>query len=266
MEESQAIIERVRRINPQYQQLDLAVDASLSGLRPGQSVLARLNSRWDPYLREHWWPVGIGNNRLVIERPGDMHYEPGQVVNLLGIIGQPYKFRSKLRNVLLIAYDTPPIPLLMTIPMLLSNKVSVTLALLGTAARYTTQHLAPEVEVIVQNIDPQKDAGQENHERSKFEHLEWESSVMTIGWADQVFVAVAPDDEMHRFSEVLAFLGEKRSEIPENYLFGVFRPVLPCGVGACQACMMRLRGKKDKDTALICLDGPALDLTTVQLA
>jgi hypothetical protein len=53
-----------------------------------------------------------------------------------------------------------------------------------------------------------------------------------------------------------------RAEIPSNYLFGVFRPALPCGVGACQACMVRLRGGA---LPLACADGPALDMTEVIL-
>src|ERR1700712_3389992 len=69
MKESQAIIERVRQINPTHQQLHLTVEPSLSNLRPGQTGPARSGGRWDPYLREQWWPVGIGNNRLVVERP-----------------------------------------------------------------------------------------------------------------------------------------------------------------------------------------------------
>lgn len=256
MEETQVIIERVRRVNAQYQHLDLAVDKSVSNLKPGQSLLARTSTRWDPYLREHWWPVGIGNNRLVVERPGDIHYEPGQVIHVLGLVGQPYRFRRTLRNVLLIAYDTAPTPLLMMIPMLLSNRVSVALVLLGKATHYTTQHLPAELEVIV--------PGKADRMEGKFGHLEWKNSVMTIGWADQVFVVVAQDDELYRFGEVLQFFSEKRSEIPENYLFGVFRAVQPCGVGACQACMLRMKAK-NRDTALICMDGPAFDLTTVNL-
>ena len=127
---------------------ELAVDESLLKLKPGQSLLARLSERWDPYLREQWWPVNLTDNRLVIERPAEMRYEPGQVVSVLGLVGQPFRFRRALRNVLLIAYDRSPTPLLMTIPWLLSNNVSVTLVLLSKARDYNTQHLPAEAEVI----------------------------------------------------------------------------------------------------------------------
>lgn len=41
--------------------------------------------------------------------------------------------------------------------------------------------------------------------------------------------------------------------------FGVFQPELPCGVGACQACLVGLRGNTVRT---ICQDGPAIDLKT----
>jgi hypothetical protein len=245
MKETQAIIERVRRVNDTHQQLHLAVDASLSGLLPGQTVMARVAERWDPYLREQWWPVAIGNNKLVVERPSQFHYEPGQVVDVLGIVGQPYKFRRTLRNVLFIAYDTEPTALLMPIPSLLANRVSVTLLLLGSAAEYGTEHLPPEVEVI-----------QGDHE------MNWPNRVTTIGWADQVFVTVPQTDEMAIFRQIWALFRQLRAEIPDNYLFGIFRPVLPCGAGACSACMVRLK----EGVSLICADGPAVDLTGVPLS
>ncbi len=242
MKESQAIIERVRQVNPTHQQLHLTVEPSLSNLMPGQTVLARVADRWAPYLREQWWPVGIGNNRLVVERPVSETYEPGQVIDLLGIVGQPYRFRRTLRNVLLIAYDCEPTPLLMPIPSLLATKVSVTLLLLGSAARYETGHLPPEVEVIHGDAE-----------------LNWPNRVTTVGWADQVFVAVSPDNEQASFRQIWQLFGELRAEIPNNYLFGVFRPILPCGIGACSACCVRSQNV----VVPVCTDGPAFDLTEV---
>jgi hypothetical protein len=92
--------------------------------------------------------------------------------------------------------------------------------------------------------------------------LNWPNRVMTVGWADQAFVAVAPGDQLASFSQVWRLFNELRAEIPRQYLFGLFQPVLPCGVGACQACMLALHGQ---ESCLICADGPALDLTMVKL-
>lgn len=252
MKDTQAYIERIRQLNADYQQLELsAVDASLHHLKPGQSLLARLTERdaeverWDPYLRQRWWPVGVtAQGMLLIERPAHLRYEPQQFVELLGPIGQPYRFRKSLRNVLLIAYDTPPTPLAIMIPLLLRNQISITLVLLGDATRYQTGHLPPEIEVVRGNRE-----------------LEWPDMVMTLGWADQVFVAVNPDDELNRFAEVLRLIESRRTDIPQNYLFGVFQPTLACGTGACQACTLRLQA----GAKLACTDGPAFDLKQVVL-
>jgi hypothetical protein len=243
LKETQAIIERVRRVNSTHQHLHLAVDASLSRVLPGQTLLARVGNRWEPYLREQWWPVAIGNNQLVVERPVESSYQPGEVVNVLGVVGQPLKFRRTLRNVLLLAYDTAPTPLLMPIPRLLNDHVSVTLVLLGAASQYGTEHLPPEVEVI--------------HGGGS---MEWPNRVTTVGWADQVFVAVPPDTDLHNFALIRQLFAELRAEVPAAYLFGVFRPTLPCGVGACSACMIRLKGNT---LAFACTDGPAFDLNEV---
>ncbi len=246
MKETQAIIERITRLNEHYQRLHLAVDDHINELKPGQTVLARLlPERWDPYLREQWWPVALTPNTLVVERPGHLRYEPGQVVSLLGLLGQPFRYKRTLRNVLLIAHNTAPTPLVMSIEWLLGNKISVTLVLSGKAADYPTAHLPAELEV--QRAD---------------DNLQWPNRVMTVGWADQVFVTVAPDDELGHFARVLQIFRDLRAEIPKHYLFGVFQPPQPCGVGACQACLMPIKGA---DNCLICVDGPALDLTTVAL-
>lgn len=252
MKETSAIIERIRQVNSQYQQLELAmIDDALVRLKPGQSLLARLIDRnpeldrWDPYLREHWWPVGITPNKtLLIERPMTFQYEPQQFVSLIGPIGEHYKFRKSLRNVLLIAYDTEPTPLTIMTPQLQKNGISATLVLLGKARSYDTSHLPHSLEVIRGD-----------------DKMSWDGQVMTLGWADQVFIVVGQDDELFRFGEVMTMLREKRLDMPANYAFGVFQPVQPCGVGACSACMLRLKD----GFAPVCTQGPAFDLTRVVL-
>lgn len=244
MRETEAIIERVKRVNSDFQHIELAVDRYLTTLKPGQSLLARRYAdSWHPYLRERWWPVDIlDDGKLVVERPVDEDYQPGQLVNLLGLIGQPYRFRRTLRNVLLVAHNIPPTAMLLMVPWLLANKISVTMVLLGTARGYTTQHVAQEVEIVLGDDD--KDS------------LSWPNQVMTVGWADQVFAAVGHPGE---YKAVLDRFQERRNDLPPNYLFGVFDPMLPCGAGACYACVLQTR----KGNSLVCTDGPAYDLTQV---
>lgn len=251
MNETQAFVERIRRVNRDYQQLELAVDISLTNMRAGQAVLARHIDKdyelehWDPYLRELWFPVEIlTGNKILVERPAKTQYIPGQLFSLLGPVGQPFRFRRSLRNILLMVYHTPPSSLLMMLKPLLANDISVTMVLMGTAKDYDTQHLPEEVEIVRAEED-----------------LSWPDMVMTLGWADQVFVLVGQGDELSYFGQVMKLVQERRNDIPQNYIFGVFQNVLPCGVGACYACMLNTK----EGTKLQCLDGPAFDLTTLRL-
>lgn len=252
MNESRAIIQRVGKRNKQAQYVDIAVqDEALFSIHPGESLLVRFtsddpeNDDWHPYLREQWWVQGFTKDGLLrVELPVSHRYQPQQVISILGPVGLPYRFRKSLRNVLLIAYDTHPTPLTAMISQLLGNNISVTLVLLGVARQYETPHLPAEIEVI---------RGEDG--------LNWQDMVMTLGWADQIFVVAAQDDELMRFAEVYRLVQEKRIDIPKNYIFGVFQPLLPCGVGACAACMLRVDG----DLIPACSKGPAFDLTRVKL-
>lgn len=244
MKEFEASIQFIEAINDDYQHLELALEQDFEQLKPGQSLLVRKDNTFYPYLNERWWAVDIRKGNLIIERPIDEVYEIGQFMKVLGPVGQPFRFRRTLRNVMLIAYDTQPTPLLMTLPWLSANRISVTLVLVGNAAEYDTTHLPPEVEVVVGDED-----------------FNWSDQVMTVGWADQVFVTVNQDDELVRFYKVLARFSERRADIPKNYLFGVFQPKLICGSGACHSCVLRTQ----QSNSLICLDGPAYDLTQVKL-
>ncbi len=251
MRETQAYIERIKRVNRDYQRLELAVDRSLVNLRAGQALLVRRiekdyeTEHWLPYLRELWFPVEAQlSNILVVERPAQAQYAPGQLLSILGPVGQPFRFRRKLRNILLIAYHSPPAALLLMLPALLAKGVSATLILMGGARQYDTGHLPQELEIIQAEDD-----------------LTWQDMVMTLGWADQVFALVGPGEDIAHLGEIMRLIQERRNEVPPNYIFGVLQRPTPCGVGACQACMLSLRGA----VKLQCLDGPAFDLTTLRL-
>jgi NAD(P)H-flavin reductase len=250
MRETQANIERVTRLNAHVQRLHLSIEEPLNALKPGQTVLARRvyapqPEQWQPYLREHWWPVMVKPGEMTVDRPIYPAYDPGQTYSLLGPVGKPFAYKRTIRQVLMVAFDTLPSSLLMATSWLLSNKVNTTLVLSGKAADYPVTELPKELEVI-----PADD------------RLQWPNRVMTVGWADQVFVAVGQDDEIGRFKTVLETFKALRAEIPKQYLFGVSQIIQPCGVGACQACTISLHGG---EYALACLDGPALDLTTLHL-
>jgi hypothetical protein len=250
MRETLASIERVTRLNAHLQRIHLSIEEPLQALKPGQTVLARRNwgagpEQWQPYLREHWWPVTLKPGQMTVDRPAHLPYEPSQQYTLLGPVGKPFAYKRTIRQVLMLAYDTLPTPLLMSTEWLLSNKVNTTLVLSGQATDYPVSELPKELEVIRAD-----------------DKLQWPNRVMTVGWADQVFVAVGQDDEMARFKAVIELFKDLRAELPKQYLFGVSQIIQPCGIGACQACTISLHGG---EYLLACLDGPALDLMTLHL-
>lgn len=243
MKETEAIIERLRAVNSTHQHLHLAVDESLITIKPGQFLLVRVGDRWDPYLRVVWYPVDFQDGKLVIERPLTEKYDLGQTVNIIGPAGSTFLFRKGIRNILLVAYDCAPTPMLMILPWLTRNNIAATLVLLGEATKYETQHLPPEIEVIIGDSE-----------------LNWPDQVMSVGWADQIFVCVAQDDESYRFAQLLARIKERRNEVPKNYLFGIYQG-FACGIGMCDVCAIRT----EDGLKLACMKGPAFDLAMVKL-
>ncbi len=243
MRETQAIIDRVSLLNEHFQRLHLSVENLAGEIKPGHSLLARRDTReWEPYLRPRWWPSSINpaTNSFSVDLPTSTTYQQGEIIGLLGLVGEPFRHRRTLRHVLLLAVDTPPLPLLLSIPFLLSNSINVTLVISGSGLDYPTKLLPPEVEVI--QADDQ---------------LNWSNQVMTVGLADQVFVTVNPDRELERMETVWKVFHERRAEVPKLYLFGVMQSPIPCGVGACQACLLALK----EGLTTLCIEGPAVDLT-----
>lgn len=246
MNDLSAIIERVRRVSANVVRLDIAVEAPQRNLQAGQHFLARLTESWDPYLREPWIPIRAQRSSVTIERQtgrGQQPYQPGQVVHLLGPIGQPISLIETARTLLLIAYDATPAALLMLADVAIQRRIAVALALIGTARSYALEALPPEIE-IVRGADDGT----------------WPEQHTSLTWADQV-VAVAPPHDRSAYARLLETITQVRVEAAPGYVSGLFQPSLPCGVGACGACAIACQRRE----VLACVDGPALDLLNVTL-
>jgi hypothetical protein len=241
MRESQAIIERVRRVAANLQQLDLSVEAALQ-LQPGQSVFACSvdNEGWHPYLREQWIPIGAYSGRVAVELPAERVYAPGRVVSLLAPIGKPFPLRPNLQRMLLIVQNTMPTPVIFLASHLIANGIAVTLVLSGQATGYPLELLPAEVEILHGDSD-----------------WKWPDQVETLSWADQI-IALAPTyGYSESYSALLNVIRQIRQhDLPDQYLCGLFYHRLGCGTGACQVCQI----PGQHGDLLACLDGPALDL------
>ncbi len=245
MQEAQAIIERIRRVSPTLQRLDLAVDKAQREMSAGQLFLARTLDSFDSYLREPWIPVAHQANQLVFERPANRVYVPGQVINLLGPIGKPIPLLASSRTLLLIAFESTPAALLMLADTVLERGGAVTLVLLGRAQHYPVEALPEEMEVA---------------RAEDYDH--WAARDTMLRWADQVVAVAPPVFDLPAYARLLESIREVRLEPPADYALGLFHSPMPCGVGACQACLVSLNGG---ETAAACVDGPAFDLRTVKL-
>jgi dihydroorotate dehydrogenase electron transfer subunit len=246
MNDLSAIIERVRRVSANVVRLDVAVEIPQRNIQAGQHFLARLTESWDPYLREPWIPIKAQRSNITIERPTALNvqpYQPGQVVHLLGPVGQPIPLIETARTLLLIAYDATPASLLMLADIAIQRRLGVALALIGSARGYPLEALPPEIEIVRGNDDGS-----------------WPEQTVSLVWADQV-VAVAPPHDRSHYARLLETITQVRVEAASGYVSGLFQPSLPCGVGACGACAIACQRRE----VLACVDGPALDLLNVTL-
>lgn len=245
MQEAQAIIERIRRVSATIQRIDVAVEKIHREVNAGQLFLARTTDSFDPYLREPWIPVNSMGSTVTIERPANRLYAPGQIVNLLGPVGKPIPLRDSTRSLLLIAYDSTPAALLMLADVVLNRGGAVTLVLIGRARYYPLDTLRKEMEVVrIENSEA------------------WNERDKTLGWADQVVTVAPPTFNLPIYARLLEQIRQVRIEVASDYAYGLFHWPMPCGVGACQACLVRLTGGEENAA---CLEGPAFDLLTVSL-
>jgi dihydroorotate dehydrogenase electron transfer subunit len=242
MHQAQAIIERVRRVSATTQHIDVAVQKPHYNIAAGQLFLARMTESLDPYLREPWTPVRREGSTVIVERPVTQNFAPGDLVNLLGPVGKPIPLRDSAHTLLLVAYDSAPTGLLMLAETALAKGQSVALALVGAALNYSLEALPQEIEIIRGNADNA-----------------WPNQSETLRWADQIVAVAPPPFDVGHYTDLLNALREVRIEVPANYIYGLFQPPMPCGVGACQACLVRC----GREEISACVEGPAFDLLSV---
>lgn len=247
MRETQALIERVRRVSDDVQRVDIAAEPALAHLEPGQSLFVRPLEQpgWDPYLRDQWIPVSIEPGRVVVEIATERDVTPGTVLSVLSPVGRAIPFRSGLLHLLLIADDALPTPFIHAARALTGGGVEVTLLMHGAARRYPLELLPPEVEVLHGG-----------------EHWSWPDQVEVLNWADQVLVLAPVERQLEVYERLYNTVAQLRSyNIPDGYICGMFAHTLACGAGACGVCMI----PSGKDL-LTCVDGPAIDLKRVRMA
>jgi hypothetical protein len=227
--------------------LALAVDPSLEQTQPGQVLLVRVDETWDPYLREVWIPVDFDDEEglLTIELPLGRNFSPGDVVSIIGPIGEPFPVKRDIQHLLLVAQDYVPIRLFFLMNQALRTGVNVTLILTGDAQEMYPINLLPPALEVIQSVIA----------------TSWADQDQTFLWAEQVFDITSPALMDDYYAMLLHAAQKSRHALPEGYLHGIFDLPLPCGTGACMACMVRSRD----GNRLACVDGCAFDLARIKL-
>lgn len=244
MRQTHAAIERIIRLSADLTRVELATD--FGSIMPGQYLLVRPRDAWEPYLRARWELVRVAGGLLSIDHPADAldpSFMPGVTVDVLGPCGKPIPARQGAERFLLIVQDAPLSPLLAFIEAQIENERAVTVVLEGDEAqRYPLGELPPQVEVL--------------HAPGAWGWLEQQE---TIKWADQIVALAPPHQALQRYGDLWKTITQLRAPRPADFAWGMFRPPVLCGVGACGACLVN--GKRGDIHA--CTDGPALNLATI---
>lgn len=184
-------------------------------------------------------PYGRGSHWLISQ-------QPGQILNVLGILGNHYEIGPRSTHLLMVAGGVGAAPLRMLSELAISQGKSVTY-LLG--ARTADQLLgAAELPAAVEYVIATEDASAG--------HSGFVTDLVPkyLNWADQIFTC-GPTPMMAALRTVV--LANRIGRKPSVQI-SVER-TMACGVGACLGCVVETkRGMKAS-----CVDGPVFDMEMV---
>jgi len=237
-------------IVPQVHLLWLEAPEIAPAARPGQFVMVRCGASHDPLLRRPlsihrvaearqiallFGVVGRGTGWLSRRREGD-------VVDLLGPLGNGFSIQPSARSLLLVAGGIGVAPLVFLAAEALDTGHDVTLLSGAQSAtgQYPGSLLPPKARLVTATED-----GSEGLRGVVVDHID-----DYVGQADQVF-ACGPV-AMYRSMAEKQCLTKRPVQISLETMMG-------CGLGACYGCGTRTR----KGTRMVCHDGPVFELGDV---
>ncbi len=201
-------------------------------LAPGQLALARLAGTFDPYLSQPLFPALIAAAGFAVDLAPEAallrFIFPGSILDVLGPIGAAVPEGPPRSRVLLIA-DANPAPLLPFAARAIEAGGTATLLL---ASRYPLDALRPEIELRIGDLPALL---------AEFAPA-----------ADLVFIHTQPN--LHQ--ALAQCLRDARIFSAAESVRALIAGPLPCGVGACGACVVHTaRGWR-----LACTEGPFFSL------
>lgn len=228
-----------------------------TSLRPGHfvDVLCRVEGSFDPLLRRPYSifrtdpqantltlmvrPFGRGSAWLAKRSVGD-------VLDVLGPLGNTFEIRPKSRNLLMVAGGVGVAPLVFLSDFAIARDLNVTF-LMGSAnaaGLLATSHVPSVVEYLVATDDGS--AG--------YHGFVTELVPEYVGWADQIF-SCGPEA---MFRSLRDAANPHRREGKPTIQVSVER-TMACGLGACLGCVVET--KRGMRTS--CVQGPIFDMDDV---
>ncbi len=225
--------------------------------KPGQFVMVRCGPAWTPYLRRALFPVDMRDDSLAlwIDSLADeglawlSRRKVGDSLDLIGPLGKGFSLQPQQRRLLLVAEASHVAPLLALMQMQLARQGSVVLLLQGQTATdlLPAAALPPSVEYYTATHDGS--AG----DADVLDAL----LARAVPWADALAAAGS--------APFLRRLQRRMAEIRPNPYRGFAQAVapvpLPCGGGACLACLV----ETGRGHHRACQRGPVFDLTELAL-
>lgn len=229
----------------------------LHACRPGQFVMLRCGPSWIPYLRRALYPVDMGENSLAlwIDSVADegmawlSRRKTGDVLDLLGPLGKGFALHAQQRRLLLVAEAAHVAPLLALMQLQLGRQGSVVLLLQAprAAALLPPGALPPSVEYYTATDDGSAGSA------DALDGL----LASAVPWAD-LLAAAGSASFLRRLQRRI---GEVRPEPYRGFAQAVAPVPLPCGGGACLACLV----DTGRGYHRACQRGPVFDLAELAL-
>lgn len=229
----------------------------LLACRPGQFLMLRCGPAWTPYLRRALFPVDASGHSLAfwIDSLADegmawlSRRKAGDVLDLLGPLGKGFSLQPQQRRLLLVGEAAHVSPLLALMHVQLSRQGSVVLLLHAPTATALLPPgaLPPPVEYYTATDDGSAGSADE------LDAL----LASAVPWADALAAAGSPAF----LRRLQRRVGEARPEPYRGFAQAVAPVPLPCGGGACLACLV----DTGRGYHRACQRGPVFDLTELAL-
>ncbi len=229
----------------------------LLACRPGQFLMLRCGPAWNPYLRRALFPVELREDSLAlwIDSLADeglawlSRRKLGDSLDLIGPLGKGFSIQPQQRRLLLVAEAAHVSPLLALMQLQLARQGGVVLLLQGQTVTdlLPPGALPPSVEYYTATADGS--AGDADALGALL--------VSTLLWAD----ALAAAGSTGFLRRLQRRLEEVRPQPYRGFAQAVAPVPLPCGAGACLACLV----DTGRGYHRACQRGPVFDLAELAL-